>query len=236
MIPSYLSHIAEPKIPWSWQRTFKLFKSFFTGIVPSIPAAIIKQRIADWCRLTLKEKRALIDWTTERSTLRRGSMAETATRASYVLVGVALVTGFGGSMIVAPDTEGAAKLLLLLGFSHVIVSTMISILAIAFKAKAMKRPRESGESEADERLRKMVAIKESGAAPSKQKLSLLQRILQWVGLKSVSPMALYEEFEEVAEQLYKRKLVLTVERRAQWIACVIAVAGLAQIGVGMWIR
>jgi hypothetical protein len=238
--PAYVSRLLDPKIPWSFRRTLDLFKTFFTGIVPLIPQFIVEQRKVDWCQLSLKKKHEVISWTRERSTLRRSSMTETAERASYVLIGVALVTGFGGNMIVAPDTDGAARLLLLLGFSKIIVSTMISILAIAFKWKVMRRPRASGESEADERLRRMVAIKEARTTIQPGLGSILARqahkIRRFLGLVPVSAMALYEEFEEAAEQLYRRKVVLTVERRAQWTVCTIAVIGLAEVGLGMWLR
>lgn len=198
-----------------FERSRELWKCFFTGIVKDLSGEILERRERNWGILEDKEgflKSIDDDW----SKARRKSMFETAERASYVIIAYAFFAGGIFNAIIAPSINKAALILLKLSLTKISLATLILIMAIAAKAKVMKAPREGGESEPDEMLQNAVDVQEQARQNPAQKDK--------------------DRRDRAFNRLHKRKIVLTVERRAQWVAVTIATVGIIEMLVGIWLR
>jgi Na+-transporting methylmalonyl-CoA/oxaloacetate decarboxylase gamma subunit len=196
-------------------RTAELLRCFFTGTVSDLPPEIRQKRTELWGRLADHEE--FLDKVRVRSSGRRGSMYETATRSNYLAVVDAFVAAAGAQVLVAPDTRGASEVLLKIGMATVFLAACILVLAISAKAKVWKKPRPGGFSEADEMLQEAVDAQEQVAAGSKTQHEA--------------------ERDRAFDRLHKRKLVLVVERRGQHAAgAVLTVVGVLVMIVGICIR
>lgn len=191
------------------RRTTMLFRAFFTGIVDDIPEAVFHDMEKGWKKLT--DKNGFLDSIKQQSAARRQSMFETATRSNYLMVVTAFVIAANVAMLVAPGGGAASQVLLKISTSMIALAAAILTLAISAKSKVMKRPREGGEVEPEEMLAKM------SIHPSLD-------TIQWAQVKSES------------NKLHKRKIILVVERRAQWASAVLMAAGLMVMIVGVCIR
>ncbi len=197
------------------KRSRELWKCFFTGIVNDLSGEILERREKNW--ELLEDREGFLasiddDW----SKARRKSMFETAERASYVIIAYAFFAGGIFNAIIAPGINTAALILLKLSLTKISLATLILILAIAAKAKVMKAPREGGESEPDEMLENAVRVQEQ----AKKDISQRDK----------------DRRDRAFNRLHKRKIVLTVERRAQLVAVWIATVGIIEMLVGIWLR
>lgn len=200
-------------------RTWKLLKTFFTGIVADFTPEILDQRRKNWEEL--ENKQGFLQTIDDYSIARRKSMYETATRGEYLIIAYVFAGGGDIAALIASNSHSATKVMLKISVTLIILAIIILALAIAAKGKVMKKPRKGGESEPDEFLANAIKLQRAAKAnPTESTLKDLQ---------------LEDHRDRSFARLHRRKIVLVVERRGQFVAAIIAAAGLIMMGVGLWL-
>jgi hypothetical protein len=196
------------------RRAAMLFKAFFTGIVDELPESILEAMLKKWQKLEGKDE--YLEDVKQQSVSRRKSMFETATRSNYLLVVAAFVIAANVAMIVAPGGSTASQVLLKISTSMIALAAAVLTIAISAKSKVMKRPRKGGEVEPAEML--------DAALQAEQSTTTDHDTVKW------------ERVKRESNRLHKRKIILVVERRAQWIPAILMAAGLLVFIVGVCVR
>ena len=198
------------------RRTTMFLKAFFIGVVDDIPQVVLRGMEEKWNGL--KHKDEFLQDIKQQSASKRESMFETATRSNYLIVVAAFVIAANVAMLVAPDGSAASQVLLKISTSLIALAAAIMTIAISAKSKVMKKPCEGGEIEPEALLRRAFSIEsEAAVAPNVD-------VKQWKELVSAS------------HKLQKRKIILVVERRAQWISAVFMSIGLIVMIIGICLR
>lgn len=198
----------------SWARTGMLFKGFFAGIVPEIPKQEIEKALQKLRKL--KAKQTFLDKIKAKSAKRNESLFKTATRSNSLLVVVAFVIPGNIALLIAPGASSTSQILFKISTTLMGVAGAILTIAIASKYKVMLPPREGCEIEPLEMLDWAVADEAATAS---------------------NPNAIQEaELMRESNKHHKRKIVLVVERRAQWISATFIATSLLVMVVGVCLR
>lgn len=196
------------------RRVKMLLKCYFTGIVEDTPVEVTEVRARNW--RNLNDKQEFLARLAQQSIARRNSMTETAARSNYLLVVNAFAIGGNATIFVATTTEIIAQIFLAFSFCMILLSACVLAIAIAAKTKVLKKPRRGGEYEPDEMLLNAVKVQEQAEKDPTAKQD--------------------DELNRISRELHKRKIVLLVERRAQWVATMLMVSGLLAMTLGICIQ
>lgn len=195
-------------------RSRALFACYFLGDTPKIKSRVM-MAAEDWRQLGKSEREPLIARINKKAESKRASIGENASRCNFLLAGLAFIIGAAITVMLFTGTSKPSQIVLQVAVSIILFATSFLLLTVSAKGKVIRRKLDY--------------------VPTG--LQMLSRALEAQEFYKKNPETeLFLDYVDATIRLHKCEFILLVERRAVWLATMIAISGLLTMIIGIDLR